>query len=214
MKPLPFSLACLVLTSCLAAIPAGASMRPPQASAMRTGPAALPPLPYVKFCMQARHLCRDEAEVRLIALGEGRFEALLEVNRAVNRQIRPIRKSRSIAIEDWAINPASGDCNDYALSKRQQLLDRGFPRSALLLASATVPGGEGHLVLIARTDRGDFVLDNLQDNVVAWNHLPYRWLQRESAAQPLRWEKLAPGRPAANGPAISRAGKTRAGTDA
>jgi len=43
-----------------------------------------------------------------------------------------------------------GDCNNYALEKRRELIALGWPRAALLLAAAVTETGEGHLVLVAR----------------------------------------------------------------
>jgi predicted transglutaminase-like cysteine proteinase len=36
----------------------------------------------------------------------------------------PERNSEGLAGEKWLIGPSSGDCNDYAVTKRSELLDR------------------------------------------------------------------------------------------
>ncbi|MDB5649792.1 MAG: hypothetical protein JWL62_1312, partial [Hyphomicrobiales bacterium] len=57
----------------------------------------------------------------------------------------------------------------------------------LSLTTAITPSGVGHLVLTLRTDRVDFILDNLRAAVVAWNRTGYRIVKRQSAANPQEW---------------------------
>ena len=39
--------------------------------------------------------------------------------------------------------------------------------------------GEGHAVLMVRTDRGDFVLDNKTSAVLPWHQTGYVYIKRE-----------------------------------
>jgi predicted transglutaminase-like cysteine proteinase len=41
-----------------------------------------------------------------------------------------------------------------------------------------------------RTDRGDYILDNLRALPVAWTELPYRWLEQEVPGD-AAWRALA-----------------------
>jgi hypothetical protein len=41
--------------------------------------------------------------------------------------------------------------------------------------------GEGHAVLMALTDRGEFILDNKRDAVLPWNETRYTYLKREGS---------------------------------
>ena len=49
--------------------------------------------------------------------------------------------------------------------------------------------GAGHAVLMVRTDRGDFVLDNKQDAVLPWKRTGYVYVKREGA-QGREWVSL------------------------
>ncbi|WP_424578784.1 transglutaminase-like cysteine peptidase [Bradyrhizobium sp. USDA 241] len=51
------------------------------------------------------------------------------------------------------------------MSKRHELLRRGWPARVLLLSEVVMRSGEHHLVLLVRTSSGDFVLDNLTPRV-------------------------------------------------
>ncbi len=73
---------------------------------------------------------------------------------------------------DYPID-GKGDCKIYALFKRKLLIDRGFPRQALLMTIVRDLNGEGHAVLTVKTDRRDFVLDNLSDEIRAWSATGY-----------------------------------------
>jgi hypothetical protein len=48
------------------------------------------------------------------------------------------------------------------------LIERGFSPADVLITVVRKPDGEGHAVLTLRTSEGDFVLDNLVDEVKHW----------------------------------------------
>jgi predicted transglutaminase-like cysteine proteinase len=62
-----------------------------------------------------------------------------------------------------------------------------------LITVVRKPNGEGHAVLTVRTDRGDFVLDNLNDSVKLWNATNYRYLKRQASNHTGRWVSLREG---------------------
>lgn len=95
-----------------------------------------------------------------------------EVNASVTYKTDAAQFSRP---EHWVPAGRYGDCEDYALLKRQKLLDAGWPSSKLSLCTCLV-GDEGHCVLYAETDRGGFILDNLQEWPARPTSLPYQWI--------------------------------------
>jgi predicted transglutaminase-like cysteine proteinase len=119
-----------------------------------------------------------------------RWIELLEINRDVNLAIVPERNLGGILGERWVINPKSGDCNDYAVTKRHELIQRGWPSSALLLAEVVTTWGEHHLILVVRTEEGDFVADNLTPRLRQWSETRYRWLRVQSPENPMFWAKV------------------------
>ena len=56
--------------------------------------------------------------------------------------------------------------------------------------------GEGHAVLTVKTDKGEFVLDNQNENVLAWTDTGYRFVKRQSQSDPNVWVSLGDNRPA------------------
>jgi len=71
--------------------------------------------------------------------------------------------------------------------KRQALIRQGWPSGALLVTVVFDEVGDGHAVLIARTDRGDFALDNKVNAIRIWSKTPYRYVKRQSVSDPDRW---------------------------
>jgi predicted transglutaminase-like cysteine proteinase len=156
----------------------------------------MPPVGHTLFCLRNPADCEVHGidfRRRNIALTEERWNELNVVNRAVNRDIVP---QLSGAIEEWRIAPEVGNCKDYAVTKRHELLARGWPSRALLLAEVVVPSGEHHLVVVVRTKDVDLVLDNLTTNIrsVAMTYRQYQWVRIESPQNPKFWASIgAPG---------------------
>ena len=83
-----------------------------------------------------------------------------------------------------------GDCKVYALYKRKLLVEAGFPRQALLMTVVKDLEGEGHAILTVKTDRGEFVLDNLNDDIRSWDATGYTYLKRQAQDDPNMWLDL------------------------
>jgi len=113
-------------------------------------------------------------------------------NRRVNAAIQPAMIGRQFAFGDgWLLYPLFGNCNDFAVSKRHELLRAGWPSSALLLAEVALKTGEHHLVLIAMARGNSFVLDNLKQHVVPLSDVvDYRWIKIETPENPESWASV------------------------
>ena len=60
----------------------------------------------------------------------------------------------------------------------------------LLITVVLDSDGGGHAVLTVATDEGDLILDNLTSEVLPWHETPYRFVKRQSAADPSQWVSL------------------------
>ncbi len=154
----------------------------------------LPPFAHTRFCIKYPADC----EVRRIAFRGGgvkltpsRWADLVEVNRDVNQAIKPERNNEGLAGERWLLSPELGDCNDYAVTKRHELIKRGWPSRSLLLAEVVTSWGEHHLVLVVRTSSGDFVADNLRPSIRPVGKTGYRWARIQSPGNPKFWTLVA-----------------------
>jgi predicted transglutaminase-like cysteine proteinase len=154
----------------------------------------LPPIGYVTFCQEHQGDCRPGPRFAdRIQLTPAKFRQVEEVNTAVNTAIAPVTDLELYGkAEVWTYPTTKGDCEDYVLLKRRILIERGFPESTLLITVVRDENNEGHAVLTARTDAGDFVLDNKRRDIVRWADTPYTFIKRQSEKNPLVWISLLP----------------------
>jgi predicted transglutaminase-like cysteine proteinase len=120
-----------------------------------------------------------------------RWSELENINRTVNSSIHPVRNEDGLAGEKWLLGPVGGDCNDYAVTKRHQLITRGWPARTVLLSEVVTVSGEHHLVTIVRTNGGDLVLDNLTDRIMPWSRTSYRWVRIQMPKNPNYWASIS-----------------------
>ena len=117
-----------------------------------------------------------------------------DVNESVNYAVLPMTDYEIHGREEvWSYPDVVGDCEDYVLLKRAMLMERGFSESDLLITVVRKPNGEGHAVLTLRTADGDFVLDNLEDEVKVWTETPYTYLKRQASFHAGRWVDIENG---------------------
>jgi len=70
------------------------------------------------------------------------------------------------------------------------LMKAGWPRESLLITVVRDKKGDGHAVLTVKTDRGEFVLDNQEPQVLSWERTGYRFVKRQSQSDPNAWVLL------------------------
>lgn len=151
------------------------------------------PIGYRAFCDRHRLDCVLPTRKARMHLTAKRWDDLETINLIVNRTIKPVSDQDLYgSVEVWTYPSNAGDCEDYVLLKRQMLMKRGWPASALLITVVRDESGGGHAVLMVRTTSGDLVLDNRLDDVVAWHALPYDFIKRQSSVNPMAWVALTP----------------------
>lgn len=163
--------------------------------ASQTGQTSIP-VGHAMFCKDNPQECHAiNNPVKQLTLTASRWQQLLQVNHNANTQIKPVTDRQLYAVsEHWAFPRGAGDCEDYALHKRRELIRAGWPESTLLVSAVRETNGNGHAVLMVRTDRGDFILDNQQSLILAWNETPYKFLKRQSQSHSGKWVDLRDNR--------------------
>ena len=152
----------------------------------RPSSASLSPLGFKVFCIRNPQQCVGGG-ASSVKLDDAQMGKLKSVNSAVNRSIRP--RNDPGGKDTWTLNPASGDCEDYVITKRAKLIKMGFPPSALRIAYAKTRGGVGHAVLIVRTSKGDYVLDSLTNAIKPKAQANLRFVSM-SGANPKTWSAI------------------------
>jgi len=155
---------------------------------------SLAPMAFMRFCIRNQDDCKVSGlafRPRPVSLTPARRAELVQVNREVNRAIMPQANVNGVMAEEWLISPSEGDCNDYAVTKRHQLIARGWPARTVLLSEVVTLSGEHHLDTVVRTNSGDLVLDNLTDQIKPWSRTRYRWLRIQTPKNPNYWASIS-----------------------
>jgi predicted transglutaminase-like cysteine proteinase len=164
-----------------------------------------PPVGYIDFCRSYPEECTVQGSAMPEPLSERRWRDLQEVNTLANHLIAPATDLEFYKTDElWALPETYGDCEDYVLLKRKWLIERGWSSGALLVTVVFDEVGDGHAVLLARTSRGDFVLDNKTDAVRRWYDTAYHFVKRQSVRDPNRWVSVGDPRWATPSTATSR----------
>ncbi len=137
----------------------------------------------MKFCERQPDECEvDTTEPTSITLTSRLWQTIVSVNRRVNTTLTPMTDQAHWGTPDsWDLpTDGAGDCEDYQLLKRKLLAEAGLPRRAMRMTVVIDEKREGHAVLMVRTDRGDFILDNKTSAVLPWDQTGYVFVKRES----------------------------------
>ncbi len=166
----------------------GALVRPlksaTSAAFMPEGRQTLAPYAHVRFCIASPGECAQGSGPSTVELTSSKLDLLKRINNRVNNSIEPYMPDGP---ETWVINPDRGNCHDYAVTKRHELIRAGWPSASLRLAVAYTRSGIGHLVVIVRTSEGDLVLDNLTSRIVPWSKSGLRFVSVEAGDKPRVW---------------------------
>lgn len=163
------------------------------------GDTARSPIGWVEFCADNPGDCpAATTQARDIVLTQTAWRDLVRVNRWANDNIKPMTDMEHWGVvEKWSYpTDGYGDCEDYVLLKRKMLIDAGWPREALLITVVRDKKNEGHAVLTVKTDKGEFILDNQNEEIVAWTETGYRFVKRQSQTDANMWVSLGDPRPA------------------
>jgi predicted transglutaminase-like cysteine proteinase len=176
----------LLLTAPLAALAGTANAAEPF---MHTGARTTQPVGHYEFCRHQPIECREATpQQQPVALTRKLWAAMVDVNNTVNTMITPETDMEIWGKEEvWSYPDRVGDCEDYVLEKRRDLMQRGVPAGNLLITVVRQPNGDGHAVLTVHTSNGDYILDNLEPRILAWSDTDYTFLKRQSDRNSGAW---------------------------
>ncbi|GGA60955.1 transglutaminase-like cysteine peptidase [Pelagibacterium lentulum] len=148
------------------------------------------PVGHAEFCTRRPAECSPTlGAIDHVKLTDTLWDELQLVNNHYNISITPVSDMDLYGVPEFWTYPVNGygDCEDIALAKRAALIERGWHPSTLLMTVVRQANGEGHAVLMVRTDRGDLILDNQDALIKVWNDTPYTFLKRQSQAHAGQW---------------------------
>ena len=151
------------------------------------------PIGWVDFCVEYEPECKTKpSQPRDVMLSAPAWKVLERVNLYVNTHVKPMTDMEHWGVvERWNYpDDGYGDCEDYVLQKRRMLMQAGWPREALLITVVRDKHGDGHAVLTVKTDKGEYILDNQNDQILVWSDTGYRFVKRQSQSDPNVWVAL------------------------
>jgi predicted transglutaminase-like cysteine proteinase len=157
---------------------------PSQAAILMSGGSANPTAGWTNFCHRYPAECTiDPNEPALISLSVAEWKAIVSINARVNASVNSVTDKEHWGVEDrWDFaEDGYGDCEDFQVVKRRLLVKAGLPHRALRMTVVIDSNGEGHAVLMVRTDQGDLILDNKKDAVLPWHRTGYVFVKREGS---------------------------------
>ncbi|HXW41926.1 MAG TPA: transglutaminase-like cysteine peptidase [Xanthobacteraceae bacterium] len=157
------------------------------------GEVTRPPIGWVEFCVEYDPECKTKPSMpRDVVLSTQAWKDLQRVNLWVNSRVKPMTDlDHWGVVERWNYpDDGYGDCEDYVLQKRKMLMQEGWPREALLITVVRDEHGDGHAILTVKTDKGEFILDNETNDIRLWSDTGYRFVKRQSQADPNVWIAL------------------------
>lgn len=164
-----------------------------------TGEMTRPPIGWVEFCVEYDPECKTKPSTpRDVVLSAEARKDLQRINQWVNTNIKPMTDMEHWGVvERWNYpDDGYGDCEDYVLLKRRLLMQAGWPREALLITVVRDKNGDGHAVLTVKSDKGELILDNQTNDILLWSDTGYRFVKRQSQADPNVWVSLGEPRTA------------------
>ncbi len=181
-----------------------ASLSREPASYESVGTPAKAPIGWVEFCVEYKPECNTKPSTpRDVVMTPKAWADLVKVNSWVNDTIKPMTDMDHWGVvERWNYpDDGYGDCEDYVLLKRRMLIKAGWPREALLITVVRDKKDEGHAVLTVKTNRGEFILDNQEAEILPWTKTGYHFVKRQSQSDPNVWVNL--GAPRTAPPVVS-----------
>jgi predicted transglutaminase-like cysteine proteinase len=168
---------------------------------MTTGSRTTQPIGHFQFCQRAPEECQQKTSgSRPAELTRALWAEMVDINNAINTAVTPRTDMEMWGQEEvWSYPDGLGDCEDYVLEKRRELMAAGVPAGSLLITVVRQPNGDGHAVLTVRTTEGDYILDNLEPRVLAWQETEYTYLKRQSEKNSGAWVSITDGRTSAVG---------------
>jgi predicted transglutaminase-like cysteine proteinase len=170
-----------------------ASTADERAPFIAVGGTARAPIGWVEFCVEYDPECKTTPSTpRDVVLSPQAWNDLERVNLWVNSHVKPMTDMDHWGVvERWNYpDDGYGDCEDYVLQKRKMLMQRGWPREALLITVVRDLHGDGHAILTVKTDKGEYTLDNQRDDILLWSDTGYRFVKRQSQSDPNVWVSL------------------------
>ncbi len=134
-------------------------------------------------------------------------EYILEKAISIHKKMWPLftyvyDKDQYMQEEHWtshaqAVNENRGfrdDCDGYACTAAELLVEAGIPRENIKLVYCKTETGEGHLVCGVSSDSTTYIIENRFSVVYDWKRKTnYQWIYFMELSEPGTWNKITNG---------------------
>jgi predicted transglutaminase-like cysteine proteinase len=153
------------------------------------------PRGFTGVCEKYAWACLSRSKHSKTHSADQKLDLARKVNTTINRRVREISDVRQYRVAElWALpTRRGGDCEDFALLKKKTLITHGIPAERLLIATVLDRKKRPHAVLVMRTEKGDFILDNQTNRIVPWNKTGYSFLRMQRPDAPSQWMAIMSG---------------------
>lgn len=172
---------------------------------LQYGDKANPYQGFVEMCERNPEECSFKAKTPgYVVLDTKFYELIGERNRVINENIGPADDEyNSGQSEYWSQPGETADCEDYVLVKMQDFNETyGIPRSAMSIVGVMDTDGGGHAIGVIRTDKGDVIFDNLDDELRFPSETDYTFVKATSFTNIRNWQEMKVANPRDHIPAI------------
>jgi predicted transglutaminase-like cysteine proteinase len=203
VDPIKFNLKRLVFTQLLLFAQLIAAEQALSPSIPNHGETSIP-YGFDEFCKRfpIRSECQPNTSAKVakkVEFSPELFKIMNQVSAKVNKEVTPLSDRDHFNEEEVWDYPDQGgnkgDCEDYALLKRARLIGKGLKPENMSFAVVKDQDGNGHLILIVHTTKGDFALDNLTNEVKIWYKTGYQFVKYQDPRNPYVWISAKPKNP-------------------
>jgi len=86
------------------------------------------------------------------------------------------------------------DCDGYAATAAELLVEAGIPKESIKLIYCKTETGEAHLVCGVSSDTNTYIIENRYHAIYEWKQKHgYKWMYFMSLARPGEWNKVTNG---------------------
>lgn len=163
------------------------------------------PIGHYELCKAIPDQCKAYAEPsQRIQMTDALWGKMDAIHNLVNAAVYPESDIKNNHVEEYwdplegielsypvnGVYSANGDCEDYAMKKKELLKKEGFPESAMSIVVAVRPDGEGHAVLAVHTNEGDYILDNMERRIFLAEDADLTFIKKQSSHHSGVWVKV------------------------
>ena len=137
-------------------------------TSLNLGSELTPPKGWQIYCAEQKTTYKPDPA----CLDSGRWRQISNIHNHINKSVVYKPDTQNI----WQIAQQTGDCEDFTLRYRAELLNKGWKSKNLLPALCKTPEGTHHMNLLVNTNQGIWVLDNRHNSIKPYTQVQCNYI--------------------------------------